>query len=90
MNIPKPTFFPMATKSLDPIMSDPIISFDNHPSVVKIKIKALNSTFHFRKISCKEVEKIISNLNIKMSCQQEDIPTKICKLNKDQFLHWRR
>ena len=89
MKIPKPTFFPMATKSLDPNMSV-IKSFDNHPSVVKIKIKALNSTFHFRKISCKEVEKIISNLNIKMSRQQEDIPTKIYKLNKDQFLHWRR
>ena len=26
---------------------------------------------------------IISNLNIKKSCQQEDIPTKIIKLNKD-------
>ena len=38
---------------------------------------------HFRKTSCNEVEKIISNLNIKKSCQQEDIPTKIIKLNKD-------
>ena len=28
------------------------------------------------------MEKIISNLNIKKSCQREDIPTKIIKLNK--------
>ena len=45
--------------------------------------KALDSTFHFRKTSCNEVEKIFSNLNIKKSCQQESIPTKIIKLNKD-------
>ena len=42
-----------------------------------------DSTFHFRKISCNEVEKIISNLSIKKSCQEEDIPTKIIKVNKD-------
>ena len=30
-----------------------------------------------------EVQKIISNLNIKKSCQQEDIQTKIITLNKD-------
>ena len=74
--------FSMANGNLDPIMSV-IKSFDKHPSIVKIKAKAFDSTFHFRKTSCNEVEKIISNLNIKKSCQQEDIPTKIIKLNKD-------
>ena len=51
--------------------------------MVKIKAKAFDSNFHFRKTSCNEVEKIISNLNIKKSCQQGDTPTKIIKLNKD-------
>ena len=60
-----------------------IKSFDKHSSMVKIKAKAFDSTFHFRKTSCNDVEKIISNLNIKKSCQQGDIPTKIIKLNKD-------
>ena len=60
-----------------------IKSFDKRPSIVKIKAKAFDSTFHFRKTSCNVVEKIISNLNIKKSCQQEDIATKIIKLNKD-------
>ena len=72
----------MASENLDPIMSV-IKSVDNHRSVDKIKTKAFYSTFHFRKSSCNEVEKIISFLNIKKSCQQENIPTKIIKLNKD-------
>ena len=48
---------------------------------MKIKTIALNSTFHFRKTSGNE--KVVSNLNIKKSCQQEDIPTKIIKLSKN-------
>ena len=43
----------------------------------------MDSTFHFRKTNCNEDEKIISNLNIKRFPQQEDIPGKIIKLNKD-------
>ena len=80
--IPKLESFPMAGVNLNPIMSV-IKSFDKHQSIVKIKVKALDLTFHFRKTSCNEVGKIISNLNIKKFCQQEDIPTKITKLNKD-------
>ena len=82
MNIPQPKSFPMASDNLDAIMSV-IKSFNKHPRIVKIKAKGFDSTFHFRKTSCNEVEKIISNLNIKKSCQQEYIPTKIIKLNKD-------
>ena len=82
LNIQKPKSFPMASGNLDTIMSV-IESFDKHASIVEIKAKALDSTFHFRKTSCNEVEKVVSNLNIKKSWQQEDIPTKIIKLNKD-------
>ena len=74
LNIPKTKFLPMASGKYDPIMSI-IKSFDKHPSIVKIKAKALDSNFHFRKTSCNEVEKIMSNLSIKKSCQQEDILT---------------
>ena len=73
----------MASGNLDPITSV-IKSFDKHPSIVIIKAKAFDSTFHFRKTSCNEIEKMISNLNIQKSCQQQDIPTKIINLNKDQ------
>ena len=82
LNIPKPKSFPTASDNLNPIMSV-IKSFEKHSSMVKIKAKAFDSNFHFRKTSCNEIEKIISNLNIKKSCQQGDIPTKIIKLNKD-------
>ena len=56
----------MASENLDPIMSV-IKSFNKHPSIVKIKAKALDSTFHFRKTRSNEVENIISNVNIKTS-----------------------
>ena len=82
LNIPKPKSFSMASDNLDPIMSV-IKTFDKHPSKVKIKAKTFHSTFHFRKTSCNVVVKIISDLNIKRFYQQEDIPTKIIKLNKD-------
>ena len=74
LNIPKTKFLPMASGKYDPIMSI-IKSFDKHPSIVKIKAKALDSNFHFRKTSCNEAEKIISNVSIKKSCQQEDVLT---------------
>ena len=73
----------MQSENLDPIVYV-IKYFDKHPSLVKIKAKALDSTFHFRKTSWNEVEKIIINLNIKKSYQQEDILTKFIKQkNKD-------
>ena len=69
----------MARDSLDSIM--PVVkSFHKYPSIVKIKAKAFDSTFHFKKTNCNEVEKIISN---KKTCQQEDILSKIIRLNKD-------
>ena len=71
----------MASENLDPIMSL-IKFFDKHPSTVKIKIEVLESTFYFRKAVSNKVENVTSNLKIKNSCQQEDIPTKINKLNK--------
>ena len=81
LNIQKPKSFPMASGNLDLIM--PVIkSFDKRPSIIKTKAKALDLTFHLRKTSCNEVEKIVCNLNIKNSYQQ-DVPTKIIKLNKD-------
>ena len=65
LNIPKPKSFPMASDNLDPIMSV-IKSFDKHPSIVKIKAKAFDSTFHYGKASCNEVKKINGNPNRKI------------------------
>ena len=57
--------------------------FNKHIGIAKIKCKKFESTFHFRKTNCNVVEKNISNLNVKKSCQQKDILTKNIKLNKD-------
>ena len=54
----------MVSDNLDPIMYL-IKAFDKYTCIVKIKAKALDSIFHFRKTSCNEIEKIISNLNIR-------------------------
>ena len=78
----------MASDNLDPIISV-IKSFDKHPSKVKIKAEEFDSTFHFRETSCNEFEKVISNLNIKKSYQQEDISTKIIKRNKDMIFKFK-
>ena len=57
----------MASDNLDPIMSE-IKPFGKHPSIVKVEAKTFDSTFHFRKTSCNEVEKIMSKLKIKKFC----------------------
>ena len=59
--------------------------FENHPSVVSTKKNIIASEFNFRKVSQKEVENVISNLNTEKAIQSNDIPTKIIKLNKDIF-----
>ena len=73
----------MASENIDCIIPVSKFSKKKKLSIVIIKTKALDSTFHFRKTSCNEVEKIISNLNSKKPYQQENIPTKIIKLIKD-------
>ena len=85
LNIPKPKTFPITSKNFDPYISV-IKSSDKHPSIIKSKTKALDTTYYFRKTSCNEVEKIFSNLNTKMSSQQKLALSKITKLNQDLIL----
>ena len=56
-----------------------INTFQNHPSVVNIKLREFNSTFGFQNTNENEVRKFIKNLNVRKSCQG----TKIIKLNID-------
>ena len=62
-----------------------INTFQNHPSVVNINQRELNSTFTFKHTNENEVRKIIKNLNVRKTCQDNDISTKIIKLNIDLF-----
>ena len=60
-------------------------AFENHLSIKNIKKKKLNSTFSFENIYTDVVMKVINNLNVAKSCQMNDIPTKVIKMNKDIF-----
>ena len=69
--------------------SDSILSvlnaFKNHASINNIKSKKLNSTFSFENTYTDVVMKVINNLNVTKTCQVNDIPTKVIKINKDIF-----
>ena len=67
--------------------SDSVLSvldaFENHPSIKNIKHKKFNSTFSFENTCTDVVMKVINNLNVAKSCQINDIPTEVIKINKD-------
>ena len=77
---------------LNYIDSDSILSvinaFKNHPSIKNIKKKKLNSTFSFENTYTDVVMKVINNLNVAKTCQVNDIPTKVIKINKDIFANF--
>ena len=62
--------------------------FENHPSIKNIKSKKFNSTFSFENMYIDVVMKVINNLNVAKSCQINDIPTKVIKMNKDMFANF--
>ena len=72
--------------------SDSILSvlnaFKNHPNIKNIKSKKLNSTFSFENTYTDAVMKVINNLNVAKTCQVNDIPTKVIKINKDIFAYF--
>ena len=66
--------------------SDSVLSvldaFKDHPSIKHIKNKKFNLTFSFENTYTDVVMKVINNLNVAKSCQINDIPTSITKMNK--------
>ena len=57
--------------------------FEIYPSIKNIKSKTFNSTFSFENTYTDVVMKATNNLNIAKSCQMNDIPTQVIKMNKD-------
>ena len=72
---------------LNDMDSDSVLSvlkaFENHPSISKEN--KFNSTFYFENTYTDVVMKVINNLNVAKSCQMNDIPTKVIKMNKNIF-----
>ena len=70
----------------DGTLSDIIMKFENHPSIMVIKDNInKNFKFPFSTVACDEVGKDINQPNISKSQLHNDIPTKINKDNSDIF-----
>ena len=61
--------------------------FKNHPSIrlIKENYRNTNNTFHFEKVSAKEIKKELKNLLSSEAAQDSHIPTKVIKDNIDIF-----
>ena len=79
---------------LNNINSDSVLSvlsaFRNHPSIKNSKSKKFNLTYSFENTYADVVMKVINNLNVAKSCQINDVPTKVIKMNKDIFANFIR
>ena len=56
--------------------------------IKNIKSKNFNLIFSFENTYTDVVVKVINNLNVAKSCQMNDIPTKVIKINKDIFTNF--
>mgnify|MGYP001793765379 FL=1 len=85
LNIPKYEVASGQTgSSKDPLLKS-IENFKNHPSILMIQNRILNSSFKFHAISKEEVENEILGLSNSKATQEYDIPTKIIKMNASVF-----
>ena len=62
--------------------------FQLHPSILKIKASVpCTHMFSFKRVTVAEMKLQLQHLNIKKSSPQEEIPTKLLKLNTDLFCY---
>ena len=76
----------------DDMDADSVLSvlnaFKNHPSIKNMKNKKISSTYSLDNTNTDVVMKVINNLNVAKTCQVNDIPTKVIKINKDIFANF--
>ena len=73
-----------SVNSKDPL-ENLVIKYKNHPIKRPILDKSPNTSFSLKRVSKKDIEKEILNLNVAKASQDSDIPTKIIKKNSDIF-----
>ena len=77
---------------LNDMDSDSVLSvlnaFENRPSIKNIKSKKFNSTFSFENTYNDVVMKVINNLNLSKTCQVNNIPTMVIRMNKYIFANF--
>ena len=64
--------------------NDIIRKFQNHPSIIKIK-ENHQRHFSFSAVGVEDVKREIDSLDASKTIQQNDIPVKIIKANRDIF-----
>ena len=64
--------------------NDIIRKFQNHPSIIKIK-ENHHRHFSFSAVGVEDVKREIDSLDASKTIQQNDIPVKIIKANRDIF-----
>ena len=75
------------TDHLNDLSEKAVEKFKDHPSIIEIKKnRLLQSSFSFQKVSKKTIKNLIDHLDVSKSCQKEDIPNKLIKLNSDIFI----
>ena len=65
-------------------VNDIIMKFQNHPSIIKIK-ENHQRHFSFSAVEVEDVDREIDSLDASQAIQQNDIPVKIIKANRDIF-----
>ena len=66
------------------LVNDIIRKFQNHPSIIKIK-ENHHGHFSFSAVEVEDVDREIDSLDASKAIQQNDIPVKIIKANRDIF-----
>ena len=73
-------FLNTTDNSQDPT-ENAIRKYENHPGIILIKKhkEGANSSFVFKTVTKENIEKLITNLNMRKAVQSNDIPTKLIK-----------
>ena len=73
-------------------ITDPVLAasniFQDHPSIKDIRAKHFKLVFPFIHTSKVEIKKIIRGMSLPKSCQIKYIPTRVIKMNADNFINF--
>ena len=88
LNIPRDSVELVRVEHVEDPLMNSILKYGKHPSILAIKefIKDPN-VFDFQIVSIEDIENEILSLDLKKTCQENDIPTKLLKNNSGIFSH---
>ena len=73
-------------------ITNPVLSainmFQDHPSIKNIRAKNFKSAFSFTHTSKTGIQKIIRDISVNKTCQLQNLPNKIIKMNVDIFANF--